>query len=144
MKINATLTSLPKEGLDWQTAVRFEAWADEQVFKELAVGNFAEKYKEMFPHSSQPAHPLTAAEEEQYRSIVRDVLAAFELPYAQAKTKLEAANGKLQEASDFVRNVTPNYLRLNENREQVIRAKEDLSNLLADKGHIFQDLPPLR
>jgi hypothetical protein len=125
--------SLPADGLDWTRAVKFEAWADEQALKDLVEGNFQEKYRAFFNHAPSAPAP-TESDIAGYRQLMKNITAAFDLPYEQTKAHLQQLEATRKALQPVVGEVLPNYTRLNENRHQVMLAIQSLEQALADHG----------
>jgi hypothetical protein len=133
--VKAQVGALPADGLNWSMAVKFEAWADEQALHYLSEGDFQQKYKTFFSHTPAPA---TSAPSESdiaaYRALMKDVIAAFDLPYDQAKARLQQLDAGKKSLHAAVGEILPNYPLLNERRHQVAQALQSLEQALADHG----------
>ncbi len=131
-KIKAQIALLPKDGLDWPSAVKFEVWADAQALEYLGEGNnFQEKYKRFF--SSEPpaaSSAPTKADVAAYRALMRDVIAALQMPYEQAKARMQQIETATKSMHPAVQAITPNYSRVNENRHQVSLDLQELTKAL--------------
>jgi hypothetical protein len=133
-KIRSQVALLPKDGLDWTSAVKVEAWADTQALKYLGEGNFQEKYKTFFSEAPQPASAApTESDIAAYRALMNNIVAAFQLPYEQTKTRLQQIETAKESLHPAVQAITPNYGRLNETRHQVTLELQELTKSLA--GH---------
>jgi hypothetical protein len=131
-KIKSQIALLPKDGLDWTSAFKFEAWADGQALKYLGEGNnFQEKYKTFFSHEPPPAAAAPAESDiAAYRNMMKDFIAAFQLPYEQAKARLQQIETAEKSLHPAIQAITPNYSRLNENRHQVALELHELTKVL--------------
>jgi hypothetical protein len=131
-KVRMQLRQLPPEGLNWIESIQAEAWACEEGLKYLAKApNFQETYKEFFgTPPPQPAHPPTAAEIAALRSVMAEIVSAFQLPPAETKERLTAITPKLKEMNPAVQAVVPNFPRLNDSREKLIGEQEALLKAL--------------
>jgi len=132
-KIRVELRRLPADGLDWPAAIRVEAWADAEGLRSLAKApNFAETYKKFYSHElAQPAHPPTDAEIAEFQAFMNEIVAAFQLPPAETGQKLKTIMAKTEKMNPAVADSIPNYVRFNDNREQVSNEEQ---NLLAALG----------
>jgi hypothetical protein len=130
-KIRAAVRQLPVEGLDWQGSIKSEAWADEEGLKYLAKApNFQETYKAFFG-SAAPAQPPSQSDIAAFRSLIREVLAAFQMSPAQAKQPLTEIAGKIKNMNTSVQAIFPNYSRMNDVRIEVVNEQEKLLQALA-------------
>lgn len=131
-KVRTQLHQLPPEGLNWIDSIKTEEWACEEGLKDLAkASNFQEKYKEFFGSPApQAAHPPTTAEIAGLRSLMADVVAAFQLPPAQTRERLTAIMARVHDSSPAVQAIVPNFPRLNDSREKLIREEEALLKAL--------------
>ena len=131
-KIRAQMRQLPPEGLNWIDSIKAEQWACEEGLKELAkTPNFQEKYKEFFGSPApQGAHPPTAAEIAALRSLISEVVSAFQLPPAQTRERLTAVMSRIHELNPAVQAIVPNFPRLNDSREKLIGEKDALLKAL--------------
>jgi len=131
-KVRTQLRQLPAEGLDWIDSIKAEQWACEEGLKDLAKApNFQETYKEFFGSPApQAAHPPTAAEIAALRSLMSEVVSAFQLPPAQTRERLSAIMAKIHELNLPVQAIVPNFPRLNDGREKLIREEEALLKAL--------------
>lgn len=133
--VKAQVGALPADGLNWSMAVKFEAWAGEQGLRYLSEGDFQEKYKSFFSHAPAPATaPPSESDIAAYRALMKDVIAAFDLPYDQAKTRLQQLDAGKKSLHPAVGEMLPNYPRLNEKRHEVTLAIQYLEQALADHG----------
>jgi hypothetical protein len=134
-KIRAAVHELPAEGMDWQGSIKSEAWADEEGLKYLAKApNFQETYKAFFGSAAAPAQPPTQSDITAFRALMGEVLAAFQLPSAQARQPLIEIAGKTKNMNSSVQAIFPNYSRMNDVRNEVVNEQEKLSRALAGKG----------
>jgi len=131
-KIRAQLRQLPPEGLNWIDSIKAEEWACEEGLKYLAKApNFQETYKEFYGSPApQAAHPPTPAEIASLRSLMGDVVAAFQLPPAQTRERLTAIMARAHELTPAVEAVVPSFPRLNDSREKLIGEKDALLKAL--------------
>jgi len=131
-KVRTQLRQLPADGLNWVDSIKAEAWACEEGLKYLAKApNFQETYKEFFgTPPPQPAHPPTTAEITALRSVMTEIIAAFQLPPAQTGERLTAITRKLKDMNPAVQAVVPNFPKLNDSREKLIAEKESLVKAL--------------
>jgi hypothetical protein len=134
-KLTAQLRKLPAEGLDWPASIRAEAWADEVSLRHLArAANFQQTYKDFYGTSApESAHAPTEEEIGEFRALMNEVAAAFQLPYEQAKEKLKPLMARADKMNPAVRSVIPGYLRMNDNREQVATEEQALLKALSAK-----------
>jgi hypothetical protein len=131
-KVRAQLRQLPPEGLNWIDSIKAEAWACEESLKYLAKApNFQETYKEFFGSPApQAAHPPTTAEIASLRSMMADVVAAFQLPPAQTRERLTAIMARVHDSTPAVQAIVPNFPKLNDSREKLIGEKDALLKAL--------------
>lgn len=131
-RVRTQLRQLPPEGLNWIDSIKTEEWACEEGLKDLAkASNFQEKYKEFFGSPApQAAHPPTAAEIAALRSLMSEVISAFQLPPAQTRDRLSAIMARIHELNPPVQAIVPNFPRLNDSREKLIAEKESLLKAL--------------
>jgi hypothetical protein len=131
-KVRTQLRQLPPEGLNWIDSIKAEQWACEEGLKDLAKApNFQETYKEFFGSPApQAAHPPTAAEIAALRSLMSEVASAFQLPPAQTRERLSAIMARIHELNPPVQAIVPNFPRLNDSREKLIREEETLLKAL--------------
>lgn len=131
-KVRTQLHQLPAEGLNWIDSIKAEQWACEEGLKDLAKApNFQETYKEFFGSPApQAAHPPTAAEIAALRSLMSEVVSAFQLPPAQTRERLSAIMARTHELNPPVQAIVPNFPRLNDSREKLIRDEEALLKAL--------------
>ncbi|HEU5414678.1 MAG TPA: hypothetical protein VFW31_13005 [Candidatus Angelobacter sp.] len=131
-KIRSQLRQLPPEGLNWIDSIKAEEWACEEGLKDLAKApNFQETYKEFFGSPvPQAAHRPTAEEIAGLRALMADVIAAFQLPPAQARERLGAIMARAHDATPAVQAIVPNFPRLNDSREKLIGEKDALLKAL--------------
>lgn len=131
-KVRTQLRQLPPEGLNWIDSIKAEQWASEEGLKYLAKApNFQKTYKEFFGSPvPQAAHPPTAAEIAALRSLMSEVVSAFQLPPAQTRERLSAIMAKIHELNPPVQAIVPNFPRLNDSREKLIGEKESLLKAL--------------
>lgn len=134
-KTRTQLRQLPAEGLDWQASIRAEAWADEQGLHSLAKApDFQQTYKDFYgTPAPETAHPPTEAEIEAFRTLMSEIVAAFQLSHGQAQAQLESLMARADKMNPAVRSVIPNYLRINDNREQVSAEVQELLKALNTK-----------
>jgi hypothetical protein len=135
-KVKSQIALLPRDGLEWSSAVRFEVWADAQALKYLGEGNdFQEKYKTFFSQAPpQAATAPTDSDIASYRALMNDVIAAFQLPYEQTKARLQQVETAKKSLHPAVQAITPSYSRLNENRHQVALELQELTKALAGQS----------
>jgi hypothetical protein len=131
-KVRAQLRQLPPEGLNWIDSIKAEAWACEEGLKFLAKApNFQETYKEFFgTPAPQDAHPPTAAEIAALRSLMSEVVAAFQLSPAQTRERLGAIMARIHDLNPSVQAIVPNFARLNDSRAKLIGEKDALLKAL--------------
>jgi hypothetical protein len=133
-RVKSQIALLPKDGLDWSSAVKFEAWADGQALKYLGEGNFQEKYKTFFSEAPPPASAApTESDIAAYRALMNNIIAAFQLPYEQTKARLQQVEMTKESLHPAIVAITPSYSRLNESRHQVALELQELTKALA--GH---------
>src|SRR5262249_39995087 len=127
-KIRIQLQKLPPDGLDWIGPVRAEIWADEDSLQYLArAKDFPATFQELFGHAvSEGTQPPTQQDFAAYRATMNEIIAAFQLPAAQTKDRLEQVMPRLKNLSPMVQDVVPNYIRTNDARMQVIADKAAL------------------
>jgi len=132
-KIRSQIALLPRDGLDWPSAVKFEVWADAQALKYLGEGNnFQEKYKTFFSHEPPPASVAPAESDiVAYRALMKDVITALQLPYEQSKVRMQQIETAEKSMHPAVQAIIPNYSRVNENRHQVALDLQELTKVLA-------------
>ncbi|MBZ5507530.1 MAG: hypothetical protein LAO78_18880 [Acidobacteriia bacterium] len=129
-KVRAAVHELPAEGLDWQGSIKSEAWADEEGLKYLAKApNFQETYKSFFG-SAASAQPPSQSDIAAFRALMGEVLAAFQLPSAQAKGPLTEIAGKTKSMNTSVQAIFPNYSKMNDLRSDVVNEQEKLVKAL--------------
>jgi hypothetical protein len=131
-KVRVQLRQLPSEGLNWIEAIKAEEWAGEDALKYLArASDFQQVYKEFFSTPPpQAAHPPTAAEIANYRALMNEVIAAFQLPPAQTGERIPAIMTRLKDLNPAVQSIFPNYAKLNDSREKLIGEEEALMKTL--------------
>ncbi len=131
-KIRSQLRQLPPEGLHWIDSIKAEAWACEEGLKDLAKApNFQETYKEFFGSPApQDAHPPTAADIAALRSLMSEVVAAFQLPPTQTRERLGAIMARMHDLNPAVQAIVPNFPRLNDSREKLIGEKDAILKAL--------------
>jgi len=130
-KVRAQITGFPKDGLDFLSAVKYEAWADEAALKYLTEGNFQERYKTGFSQAPPPAATApTEADIAVYRQLMKDLVTAFQMPYEQTKARLQQVEATINSAHPAIQAIMPNYSRLNENRREVALALHNLERTL--------------
>jgi hypothetical protein len=132
-KIRSQVALLPKDGLDWTSAVKVEAWVDGQALKYLGESNdFQEKYKTFFNQAPPPASSApTESDIAAYRALMNNTIAAFHLPYEQTKARLQQIETTKESMHPAVVAITPNYGRLNESRHQIALELQELTKSLA-------------
>lgn len=132
-KIKAQIALVPRDGLDWPNAVRFEVWADAQALKYLGEGsNFQEKYKTFFNHEPPPAAAAPAESDiVAYRALMKDIILALQLPYEQARERMKQIETATKSMHPAVQAITPNYGGVNESRHQVSLELQELTRALA-------------
>lgn len=126
------LQQLPPDGLDWQESIRVEMWANEQALRDLArARNFPQTYKDFFgAPAPESAHPPAKAEVKDFRSLMSEVISAFQLPYEPAQAKLKSLMARAYQMNPAVRSVIPDYVKMNDNREQIAREEQALLKVL--------------
>jgi len=131
-KIRAQLRQLPPEGVNWIDSIKAEEWACEEGLKELAKApNFQGTYKEFFGSPApQAAHPPTAAEITALRSLMVEVVAAFQLPPAQTRERLIGIMARIHDLNPAVQAIVPSFPRLNDSREKLVGEKDALLKAL--------------
>jgi len=130
-RVRTAIHELPAEGLDWQGTIKSEAWADEEGLKYLAKAqNFQETYKSFFG-SAAPAQPPAQSDIAAFRTLMNEVLAAFQLSSAQAKGPLTEIAGKVKNMNASVQAIFPNYSKMNDLRSEVVSEREKLLRSLA-------------
>lgn len=134
-KVSEQLHHLPSEGLDWSASIRTETWANEQGLRDLAkAANFSQTYKGFFgTPAPESAHPPTETEIANFRGLMNEVVAAFQLPYSQAQARLKSLMARADQMNPAVRSVIPNYVKMNDNREQVVAEEQALLKALNGK-----------
>ncbi len=132
-KVRATLRTIPQDGLNWSSAVNFEAWADESELKKFVeTKNFDELFRSSFSRDPGPATQPTASDLAKFHAVMNEVVAAFQLPSAQTKDRLEQIQITVKQLDAASQAITPNYLRTNEARRQVAAEREVLEKALAN------------
>ncbi|HKW76886.1 MAG TPA: hypothetical protein VJN64_15250 [Terriglobales bacterium] len=134
-QVTAQLRKLPADGLDWASSIRAEAWADQQSLRNLATStNFQQTYKDFYgTPAPEAAHPPTAGEIEAFAALMNEIVAAFQLSHEQAEEKLKSLMARADQMNPAVRSVIPGYLKMNDNREQVVREQQGLLKVLKSK-----------
>lgn len=131
-KVRKQIGQLPADGLNWIDSIKAEDWAGEEGLRYLAKArDFQGTYKEFFNRvAPQSAHPPTAAEIAEYRNLMNEVIATFQLPPAQTRERLNTVMAKFKDLNPAVSAILPNYQRLNDSREKLIDEKETLLKAL--------------
>lgn len=131
-KVRKQIGQLPADGLNWVDSIKAEEWAGEEGLRYLAKArDFQGAYKDFFNRvAPQSAHPPTAAEIAEYRNLMNEVIAIFQLPPAQTKERLDLMKTKFNDLNPAVSSIVPNYQRLNDSREKLIDEKETLLKAL--------------
>jgi hypothetical protein len=134
-KVRAQILALPAEGLDWPGAIRAEAWADEEALRYFAKApNFQEAYKDFYSTPpAQAAHPPTDAEIAAFHNLMNDVVAAFQLPFAQTQEKLKTIMARTEKMNPAVQSIIPSYSRMNDARQQVASEQARIKALVGSK-----------
>lgn len=127
-KVLAAVKAMLPDGFDWGEGMRYETYAGSLTLTELAQSSDPKTLYESFMGRSVPAD-FKAPDSEgirRYNVLMEQGARLLEKPYAEAKAALPGVDAQLRAMGGLYAGITPNIMRVNEVRAEVIAEREKL------------------
>jgi len=134
-QIRSIARALPEAGFDWSEALHFEETPLEIGVQQLAAASSpAEYYRELM---GSPAPANFAAPDSKDVAAFRKLMGSAEeilrLPPQKAEDKLKLLQESVKSLHPYFQETTPSFLKINDARMEILRAREELLQALAAK-----------
>jgi len=131
----SVFNALPPDGFDWGQAWDMDAAGADVFFAELQETQHPRKFYEELMGEPAPKGciPPSPAQLKLYHAYMTAAGAALRLPPPEAKERLTALQGQQDNICESIRVAIPSAQRVNDERTQVIRTRQDLLEALRSK-----------